>query len=186
VTGSIESAWLDAAARVLGDGGLAGFTVERVARAAGVSRVTLHRHGIRRVELVQALVGRAAAALRASLLPVLASSEPGPVRLRMAFEALCDVVERHAAVLAALYDVPEPGGGAEAPSGFDFTDPFERLLLDTGEPAGTAGERAELLVNAVTWTYLHLRRVHRWEVGRARAAVVTLALGDRVREGRLR
>jgi AcrR family transcriptional regulator len=176
----IPEEWLDAAARVLGEVGTGGFTVERVARAAGVSRVTLHRRGVRRTELVEGLVHRAAADLRGSLLPVLASRDPADARLADGFGALCDVADRHGRVLAALYDVPERDGrGSERPSGFDFIEPFERLLLDAGEPAGTASERAELLVNAVTWTYLHLRLAHRWERPRARAAVVALALDGR-------
>jgi AcrR family transcriptional regulator len=39
---------LDAAARVLSESGPAGFTLERVAAEAGLSRVTLHRRGIGR------------------------------------------------------------------------------------------------------------------------------------------
>jgi AcrR family transcriptional regulator len=177
VSGQIPGDWLAAAARVLENGGMAEFTVERVASEARASRVTFHRRGVRRRELVEGLVADAAMDLRSSVLPVLASRESSEVRLRRAFEVLCEVIERHGAVLAAVYDVRDPGPEARRPSGFEFIDPFERLLLDIGEPAPAAAERAEVAVNAVTWTYLHLRRAHRWEEARARAAVVALAIG---------
>lgn len=178
MTREVPSGWLAAAARVLSEGGMAEFTVERVAKEAGASRVTFHRRGVRRRDLIEGLVASAAMDLRSSLLPVLASRESSALRLRQAFEVLCEVAERHAAVLAAMYDVPDPGPEAGVTSGFEFIEPFERLLLDIGEPAGVAAQRAEVVVNAVTWTYLHLRRAHRWEEARARAAVVTLALGE--------
>ncbi|MBO0684777.1 MAG: TetR/AcrR family transcriptional regulator [Candidatus Dormibacteraeota bacterium] len=177
MTGQVPDEWLAAAARVLGEGGLAGFTVDRVAREAGVSRVTFHRRGIRRRDLIEGLLAGAALDLRSSMLPVLASRESSPARLRRAFEVLCEVSERHDAVLAAVYDVRDPGPEAGVTSGFEFIDPFERLLLDAGEPPGSAAERAEVMVNAVIWTYLHLRRAHRREAARARAAVVALVLG---------
>src|SRR4051812_48785692 len=50
---------LDAAATVLARDGAAGFTLERVASEAGVSRVTLHRRGIGRPELLQGLAAQA-------------------------------------------------------------------------------------------------------------------------------
>ena len=46
---------LDAAGKVLAEHGPSGFTLERVASEAGLSRVTLHRRGIGRDELLGGL-----------------------------------------------------------------------------------------------------------------------------------
>jgi len=169
---------VDAAAAVLGRSGLGGLTLVAVADELGRSRVTLHRNGIRVEALVAAIVARAAEDLRRSLWVEMVGRGSAAERLDASLHTLCAVVERHRAVLAALFHAPvaphrsRPG----RTTGFDFSEPFERLLLD-GVADGTLhsdapAEDAELLVNAVTWTYVHLRGSHRWSAGRAGDRVV--------------
>ena len=118
--------------------------------------------------VIGAVVGRAAADLRAALWPTLTGSGDAAARLTASLHVLCTVVETHRGVLAALFHAPEKPHRAHAgrTTGFDFIEPFERLLRD-GLADGTLVSDdpvadAELTVNAVTWTYLHLRLAHRW------------------------
>ena len=171
---------VDAAAAVLGRSGLGGLTLVAVAEELGRSRVTLHRNGVRVEALIAAIVARAAEDLRRSLWAGVVGRGTAAQRLDAALVALCAVVERHRLVLAALYHAPE-APHRTAPgrtTGFDFSEPYERLLLD-GVVDGTLqsdapAEDAELLVNAVTWTYVHLRTAHRWSSARATKRVVAV------------
>jgi hypothetical protein len=65
-------------------------------------------------------------------------------------------------------------------SGFDFIEPFERLLRDGLVDASLCSDEpeldAELAVNAVTWTYIHLRSAHGWSRAAARQRVVAMAV----------
>lgn len=177
----IDDAVLDAAAAVLGREGLAGLSLSAVADEVGISRVTLHRHGVRRGDLLAGVARRTSDDLRASLWPVLTDAGDAASRLATALGVLCQVIDRHAGVLGALYHVPDrpdPARGGRR-AGFDFIEPFERLLLD-GAIDGSlrsvdAAEDAELVVNAVTWTYLHLRTAHGWPEERAAARTIGLA-----------
>ena len=72
---------LPAAREVVREHGLAGMTIERVAEHAGLSRVTLHRWGVKRDALVLALVKATAEEMRVALWPALAG--PGTARDRM-------------------------------------------------------------------------------------------------------
>jgi hypothetical protein len=60
----VHATLVDAAARAVARHAMDGATVERIAEEAGLSRVTLHRRGVTRVELMLALVHRAARAYR--------------------------------------------------------------------------------------------------------------------------
>ena len=170
-----------AAAVVLGRDGLGGLNLSAVAQQAGCSRVTLHRNGVSVGALVAAVVARAADDLRTSLWSELNGHGSAAERMEGALHTLCDVVERHRRVLAALFHAPErphPVASGRT-TGFDFSEPFERLLLD-GRLDGTLhsaapAEDAELLVNTVTWTYVHLRLAHRWPARRAAARVVAMS-----------
>ncbi|MCU1396669.1 MAG: transcriptional regulator [Ilumatobacteraceae bacterium] len=168
-----DPALLDAVGRILNRDGLTGLSISAVAIEADVSRVTLHRRGIEIDALLTAAVLRATADLRQSLLAPLTSGEDAAGRLRLALHVLCEVVERHGPLLSALYHQtvgPSSPTSAQKAS-FEFTDPFERFLadgvldgtLDTDDPH----EDAEMLVNTVAWTYLHMRRSHRWSARKA-------------------
>jgi AcrR family transcriptional regulator len=173
---------LDAAARVLAESGPAGFTLERVAAEAGLSRVTLHRRGIGREALLRGLTERAIGDLRDALWPALTGPGTGAERLEAALVALCEVTERHLALLLGAGELRDrafhdPGGLTQA----EWAAPFERLLRD-GAADGTLrahddpATAATVLFNLVGWTYAHLRSEHRWAARRAREAVLDLAL----------
>jgi AcrR family transcriptional regulator len=173
---------LDAVTRVLETSGVRGLTISAVADEAGISRVTLHRRGITVDDLVAGVLVRASDDLRASLWPAVTSTVDAATRLREGLAVLCDVAERHAAVLVAFFAEPArplPGRPGRTTS-FEFIELFERLLrdgeldgtLDVDDPAG----QATLVANTVCWSYLHMRRAHRWEAERARRQVIELAM----------
>ena len=173
---------LDATASLLDRSGLPAVTLSAVAEAAGVSRVTLHRHGVTVEALVIAVLRRASDDLRASLWPVLAGPGSAAERLRLALEALCQVCERHIGVLSALFRAPvrRLPDDPDRTTSFEFVEPFERLLRD-GEVDGSLrsddpATDAALLANAVTWSYLHMRQAHRWSPTDTERRVVDMVL----------
>jgi len=171
---------LEAARRVFRREGVAGASMERIAREAGVSRVTLHRRGVTKRDLVDGLARRALDDYRTALWPALTALGSGRDRLALALRAICASAERHRELLAALGEgrdeVFHEGDRTRA----FFTDPLVRLLEDGAEDgtlrAGHAEERATVLFNLVGLTYLHLRTGHGWEEERAADTVVDLAL----------
>lgn len=179
-----DDALLDAAARAIERHGLAGATLERIADAAGVSRVTLHRRGIDRATMVSGLAARAEAEFREALWPALTAPGTGADRLDRALRALCAVADCHIGLLLGM-----SGGAIDAifhdggPQGFTratWTDPLERLLRD-GAADGTlrdvpARQTATVLFNLVGWTYVHLRSGHGWTAARALDATLDVAL----------
>jgi AcrR family transcriptional regulator len=179
-----DDALLDAAARVLEKGGLGSLTAEAVAAEAGINRVTLYRRRTTPTDLVLALLERAGAGFRDALLPALAGRGSGLDRLRTACEGVVTVTEANLALLAALFDGPaalthlEVGG--RRLTRVEFTDPLRRLLED-GAADGSIRALdvepvSEVLFNQVSWTYVHLRRTHRWSRAQARTHVVDLAI----------
>lgn len=186
----IDDAVLDAAAATIGRHGFAGATLERVAKAAGLSRVTLHRRGIDRAALVAGLTARAEGEFREALWPALTGAGTGAERLEQALRAMCSVAERHMGLLlgigAAGVDTAFHEGGARGLTRSVWTDPLERLLRD-GVADGSLRERparqtATVLFNLVGWTYIHLRSGHGWSEERALDATLGIAL-DGVRAG---
>src|SRR4051812_11085915 len=180
----VDDGLLEAAAAVLARDGAIGFTLERVAAEAGVSRVTLHRRGVGRAELLAGLTARARADFRDALWPALTDPGAGAERLERALSALCDVAERHLGLLAgagALRDEVFHEAGGEALTRAEWTAPLERLLRD-GAGDGTLRAvddpraTATILFNLVGWTYAHLRTGHRWSPRRAREGTVEIAL----------
>jgi AcrR family transcriptional regulator len=178
---ALDDHLLDAAAAVLTEHGSAGFTLERVAAAAGLSRVTLHRRGISRTALEEGLAARAAADWRDAAWPALTGPGDAADRLEALLAALCALTERHLAlVLAIANGAPFHDDGAEALTRTEWTAPLERVLRDgaaegtvrAADPAATA----TVLFNLVGWTYAHLRAGHRWSARRARTATLDVAL----------
>ncbi|UER54296.1 helix-turn-helix transcriptional regulator [Kineosporiaceae bacterium SCSIO 59966] len=169
----LDDAVLAAAARVMSEHGWHDFTLERVADAAGVSRVTLYRRGVSKDLLVEALTVGAAQAWQAALWPALTGRGNAAERMRAALQACCDVVEEHLALLAGLSTAPDPLFHLDdpAPGRHDtrevYVRPFERLLLDGAaegslSPQDDPERTATVLFNVVPRTYLHLRVAHGW------------------------
>ena len=182
----VDAKILVAAASVLAEQGWHAFTLERVADAAGVNRTTLYRRGITVDGLVDGLAVQAAQAYQAALWPALTDRGDGAARLRMALEAICAVSEVHLQVLAALDAAPDPIFHLDAPPRSQprqvFTDPLVRIITD-GIADGSLvdegpEETAELLLNMVARTYIHLRDAHGWEPGRAVSRLVGMAMAD--------
>jgi len=183
----LNDAVLAAAAQVIAEHGWHEFTLERVAQAAGISRVTLYRRGATREQLVEALVVGAAQAWQASLWPALTGPGTAPERLRAALHACCDVVEEHLALLAGLSSAPDPVFhlDGESSDGKDtrrvYVAPFERLLRDGISEGSFRGdldpeETAVLLFNIVPRTYLHLRSAHQWDAARTAESLIALLM----------
>ncbi|HWM20437.1 MAG TPA: hypothetical protein VNO51_12165 [Ilumatobacteraceae bacterium] len=177
----IDDDVLDAVTRILGRDGVRGLTITAVADEAKLSRVTLHRRGSSLDDFVIGVLARASDDLRASLWPALTGNGDAASRLQIALRTLCDVAERHAAVLTALYAEPSrpiPGRPGRTTS-FEFIEPFERLLRDGMIDGSLRVEDPEseaiLVANTVCWTYLHMRRAHRWPAGRTADKIITLA-----------
>jgi AcrR family transcriptional regulator len=180
---------VDAARFVLAEDGPAGATLERIAAAAGVSRMTLHRQGVTKADIIRALAERLEAEHKEAMWQALVAKGTAAERLRLALELECRLAERNRAALDALDDLTrseifhEPG--PEGLTRAAFVEPFERLLLD-GEIDGTLHaddprETATVLYNAVGHTYRHLRAGHGWSAKRAREGVLALVLDGLVR-----
>jgi AcrR family transcriptional regulator len=159
-------------------------TTDDLARAAGVSRMTLHRRGVSKQDVLDRLGDALAAEHREALLPALAHPGTGRERLELALNAMLAVDERYLALLDALADQTgavfhERGDGAVLTQP-RFTDALRRILED-GVRDGTLRaddpvEAATLLFNAAGWTYRHMRTGHRWPAERARTRVVALLI----------
>lgn len=176
-----DPAVLDAVAALLGRGGVGGLTLSAIADEAQVSRVTLHRRGSKIGPLIGAVVARASTDLRQALWGPLTSTAPASERLVEAVDATLQVFEAHSGVLSALFHVPDdriPGAEARK-SGLDFIEPFERIIRDGVADSTLHSEDPErdahLIVNAVTWSYLHLRRAMGWPEDVAREHTRTIA-----------
>jgi AcrR family transcriptional regulator len=175
---------VDAARHVLAQDGLAAATLERISQTAGVSRMTLHRRGVTKQDILRAIAERLEVEYRDAFWPALVCKGAGRERLELALGNLCEVTERNLRLHDALSErvrddiYHEPGPGALTRG--EFVGPLERLLLD-GAADGTlavldTAETATVLFNAVAHTYAHLRAGHRWTPDRARDGVLRLVL----------
>jgi AcrR family transcriptional regulator len=175
---------VDAARHVLASDGLEAATLERISAAAGISRMTLHRRGWSKAEILRAIAERLVIDYREAMWPAMVATGNGRERLSQALESLCEVTERNRATLGALssaardqiYHDRGPGRLTRE----EFTEPLQRLLLD-GATDGSlrevdAEETATLLFNAVGHTYAHLRSGHGWAPERARSGVIRLLI----------
>jgi AcrR family transcriptional regulator len=178
-------ALVTAARAVIAERGWTATTMEDIAERAGVSRMTLHRRGLTRDGLLDALRETLVAEERDAMWPALTASGSGRERLALALATLCALSERNLEVLPALdLDVREElwhEPGDDALTRPEFTAPVRRLLEDGAadgslDPRGDLDELATVLYNQVSWTYRHLRTGHRWSRERAERAVVELAV----------
>jgi AcrR family transcriptional regulator len=161
-------------------------TVAELAEAAGLSRMTLHRRGITKEQVLAQLGACLEAEYREAMFAALTASGSARERLREALCAICTVDERYLGVLGAL------AGGLETVFHEDgeqdepvltraaFTDGLRRLLEDGAQDGSIAVadpvQTATLVFNAVGHTYRHMRTGHRWPAEVARERVVTLVL----------
>ncbi|HEY4281289.1 MAG TPA: hypothetical protein VGM91_23965 [Conexibacter sp.] len=165
-------------------------TMERLASALGVSRMTLHRRGVRREDVLAALGTLLEDDYRRAVWPALTAPGSGRERLAIALAGLCDVTEENLTLLAALDSAerdlifhegssgPQSGGVLTQAV---FTEPLQALLRDgandgTLAPGDDVEECATVLFNLLAWTYRHLRLAHRWPPERAAQAVTCRAL----------
>jgi AcrR family transcriptional regulator len=189
--GEIPPHVVDAARHVLAQDGLAAATLERISAAAGVSRMTLHRRGVSKPDILRAIAEQLEADYREAMWPALVSTGSGEHRLRQALEQLCVVTEHNLAMLDALSaparDAIYHESGAGALTRKVFVEPLERLLLDGAADGSVAvldaQETATVLFNLVGHTYRHLRSGQRWSVNRAREGVIRLAMEGVVARG---
>lgn len=156
-------------------------SVEELARAAGVSRMTLHRRGIGREDVRAGLAQLLVSEYREAAFPALTSRSPAPERLADALRAVCSVDERYLGLhedLAELSaEIFHERGDGEILTRAPFTDALQRILEDgaregTLDPGPDIEETATLLFNAAGWTYRHMRTGHRWSVERSQSRLV--------------
>lgn len=172
------------ATAVIAAHGWAGMTLARVAAAAGLSRMTLHRHGLGREEILALLAAAYEGDFRGALTRAVAHPGPALDRLRAALHAVCDVTERHLGFLLGLDEETDRTLFHErheaVRSRAGYVEALERLLRE-GVADGSirpvdAGEAATVLVNATDRTYRHLRGAHGWDEQRSRSLLVDLLL----------
>ena len=185
-TMDLDEALVDRIRTGLGARDWSAVTVADLAAAAGVSRMTLHRRGVGKDEVLDGLGRRLEEEQRGALVDVLAAAGPARERLRRALEALCDVDERYLTVLSALGSrldavYHEPGApGEPVLTRARFTDGLRRLLDDGVQDGSVPVEDPELtatlVYNAVGHTYRHMRVGHRWAAADARRRVVDLVV----------
>jgi AcrR family transcriptional regulator len=183
-TKELDARLVDGARRAVERHGWDGLTLQRLAEEAGLSRMTLHRHGVSRELVLAALAERLEAEYRDALWPALTAPGTPLERLELALTQLCGVVDGNLRLVDAL-------GHRERDALFHertkpaltkrvFTEPVRRLLAD-GAADGSLDvddpeETATVLFNLVGHTYRHLRTGHGWSAKRARKSVLGLAL----------
>jgi AcrR family transcriptional regulator len=180
---AIDKKVLEAATRVLSEQGWEGLNLDKVAEAAGMSRVTVWRQGVTKEALVSALLAELALDFQATMWPVVMTPGSGRERLEAGLNALCDVADRHLSLLLASDHVFHRGF-RQAHSGpkVDFVAPF-RVFVSEGRADGSLPQHsddpldtAELLFNTACWGYVHLRGRHGWSTERARGQMVPLVV----------
>jgi AcrR family transcriptional regulator len=176
---------LTAARRLAESGRLSSASMAEIAQEAGIARMTLYRRGETREAIVRALRQELARDERELLLPLLTSEGSARDRLERVLEAVCRTTDEHADLLtgldAATLNAIYHEEGDDALTRSEFVAPIVRLLRD-GALDGSLrtfadpDEAATVLYTQVSYTYLHLRREHRWSAERATRAVTEHAL----------
>ena len=164
---------------VLRERGWDGLTLERVAEVAGRARSTLWRQGLTREALIGALAGQLAEDFRDVMYPVLNAGGTGRERLVLGIDALCVLLDRHLPLLLATDEAFHQERAPGQPP--DYLRPFITFLRQGVADCSLATdedifETADVLFNAVAWTYVHLRGRHDWPADRARARVAGVVL----------
>lgn len=161
---------LAAATRVLEDAGWQGLTIDAVAEAAGLSRVTAWRLGATREALVASLLKQLDEDYRQSMWPALVGQGTAQERLDLAIDALFDVIDAHLPLLRASDTIFHRA----STSPLSFNEPFMRIFEDgrldksVAQIGDDPEESSDILFNALCWPYVHLRAAHHWSAGRAR------------------
>jgi len=181
---AVPDAIVQGARRALELHGASGVTLERIAAEAGVSRMTLHRRGVSKEDILGELALRLENEYRDAMWRALVSDGSARDRLRRALELECHVAESNLDVLDALSsgardEIFHERGGRRLTRPV-FVEPLQKLLREGAEDGSLApveaGETATVLFNLVGHTYRHLRAGHGWSATRARSAVVRLAM----------
>lgn len=182
VSSSVQERVVDGAQRAVLRFGWQAATLERIAAEAGLSRMTLHRHGLGREEIF-ALLGEAYEwDFREALTEACAHPGTASERLRLGLRAVCDVSERHLAFLRGLDEEADTRLFHDrGVSRSGFVSPIEQVLKE-GIRDGVfrrvaVRQTATLLVNATDRTYRHLRAAHDWSPSQARSAIELLVRG---------
>ncbi|GAB3422209.1 TetR/AcrR family transcriptional regulator [Flindersiella endophytica] len=174
---------LEVAEALLAEDGWAAVNLDRIAAAAGVSRATVWRHGFTRAAVERELRRRLADDCRDLLWPALTMPGDAAARLRACLEALCELSDRHLALLshsdqflheAELHKDGEP---------VNMLEPLVTLLNDGRRDGSIVGvgdpwPYAAMLCSAVVLPYVHLRAHHAewgWTPERTRRYVLGLA-----------
>lgn len=181
----IEQRVAAGARRAVAEFGWRDATLQRIASASGLSRMTLHRHGLGREEVFALLAEGYADDFRTTLLPALTGGGDALTRLRVALVAVCDVTERHLDFLAGLDDEQDTRLFHETGRPVRSREAYVEALhglLEQGMAEGSirvvdVAETATLLVNATDRTYRHLRAAHDWPPERASAVVDLICRG---------
>ena len=181
---AVPDAIVQGARRALELHGASGVTLERIAAEAGVSRMTLHRRGVSKEDILGELALRLEHEYRDAMWRALVSDGSARDRLRRALELECHVAESNLDVLDALSsgardEIFHERGGRRLTRPV-FVEPLQKLLREGAADGSLApvevGETATVLFNLVGHTYRHLRAGHGWSATRARSAVVRLAM----------
>lgn len=185
-TSDVDVEIVDAAIILITQHGLPALTIERLAETVGLSRMTLHRRGVTRPLVVDALLRRASESYTTALWPVLTSAGTARERLELALDGICATADDHLALLAGLFGAPEsPFHQVSETDAIEthelFVSPLARLLRDgeldgTLRASGDPDTAAAVMFNVVGWGYVHLRHSQRWTADRARPAVIAFAL----------
>jgi AcrR family transcriptional regulator len=188
----LDDALIDGTRRALARHGARGATMERIATEAGISRMTLHRRGVSKDDLLRAVGAKLESEYREAFWPALVQEGPAADRLRGALERQCALADANLELLEALSAAEhdaifhERGPGSLARPA--FIEALARLLRDGAKDGSLAGaaedadETATVLLNLVGHTYRHLRSSHGWSHARARDTVVAMAIdGARAR-----
>ena len=181
---AVSDELVEAIGRVVDTYGWAGATAERIADAAGINRTTLYRKGLTKERLLDAAITVAAESFLAEMMEPMLQNGTARERLEAVLEAVCRTMEQNLGLLAGLFDGPTTVfhlDGALPTTRFEYVQPLERLLRDgavdgtlvSSDPEGDA----ELMFNALVWTYVHLRRTHLQQAKTVTPAVIRLALG---------
>jgi AcrR family transcriptional regulator len=169
----------EATIAVLRERGWDGLTLERVAEVAGRARSTLWRQQVTRESLIAALLSDLADDYTKAMYPVLTASGSGRDRLRLAMDALCDVIDEHLPLLLATDEAFHQETAPGQPPG--YLSPFIQFLRE-GAADGSlvirenVVDQADVTWNAVAWTYTHLRGRHQWDADHARRLIFGLLL----------